>query len=175
MPDIIKIFFVFDDFINPFVGNLYDADPVHSISRLIWVVFSNLKNIFMKSSVKMPALLGLMIATAFISPKPKIVGHWKIFGPPDMEINEYVDLKKDGSYDVYVNGKVEERGFYNVKNSVFSIKNAKPVCGDNYWGKYKIDFYGSDSIHFTLIEDSCSDRRRDIVEVNPGLRRIKEK
>src|SRR5690242_2615414 len=124
----------------------------------------------MRLIVGLLAAMSLIIATAFISPRHSIVGHWKIFGPPNININEYVDLKKDGSYDVYVNGKAEERGFYKVKKSVFSIKNAKPACGENYWGKYKVDFYGRDSLHFTLIEDTCSDRRMDIVGFNPGLR-----
>ena len=129
----------------------------------------------MKQSIRVFAILFVATAFAFRPPRHNIVGHWKIFVPDGINVHEYVELKKDGSYNVYVDGKIEERGFYNVKNSVFSIQNAKPVCGDGYWGKYKIDFYGSDSIHFTLIEDSCSNRRMDIVGVNPGLRRMKEK
>ena len=129
----------------------------------------------MKLLVKLSTLLSLVIATAFIPPKHNIVGRWKIFVPENMNVKEYVELKKDGTYNVYVDDQIGERGSYKLKGSVFSIKNAKPVCGDNYWGKYKIDFYGTDSIHFTLVEDTCSNRRMDIVGVNPGLRRMKEK
>jgi len=128
----------------------------------------------MKAIAKASLLFSVSILAVFNPPKHNIVGHWKIFVPPGMNVSEYVDLRKDGSYNVYVNDKIEERGFYSVKNSVFSIRNVKPVCGDGYWGKYKLDFYGSDSVHFTLIEDSCSNRRMDIVGVNPGLRRLKD-
>ncbi|MBS1921629.1 MAG: hypothetical protein JST17_15385 [Bacteroidetes bacterium] len=37
------------------------------------------------------------------------------------------------------------------------------------------DFFGADSIRFSLIEDSCTTRAYDIVGVNPGLRRVKTK
>jgi len=129
----------------------------------------------MKSSVKLLILFIVIIVTAFIPPKHSLVGNWTIYGSGNMSINEHVELKKDGSYNVYIGDQIGERGFYKLKGSVFSIKNAKPVCGDGYWGKYKIDFYGSDSIHFILIEDTCSNRVMDIVGVNPGLRRMKEK
>jgi hypothetical protein len=56
----------------------------------------------------------------------------------------------------------------------FSIKNIKDVCG-RLWGKYHLTFYGSDSIHLSLIEDTCSERRMDIVGYNPGLKRLKTK
>lgn len=129
---------------------------------------------FMISYYKFPATFILFLAAALIPPKHRIAGNWTVFGPSNAPVNEHVELKKDGSYLVYIGDQVGERGFYKLKGSVFSIKNAKPVCGDGYWGKYRIDFYGQDSIHFTLIEDTCSDRRRDIVGVNPGLRRMKE-
>ena len=125
--------------------------------------------------IKSVVMFSLLASIAFLPPKHNIVGHWKIFVPEGVNVQEYVDLRKDGTYNVYVNDKAEERGFYTLKDSVFSIKNAKPVCGDGYWGKYKIEFYGSDSLHFTLIEDTCNDRRMDIVGFNPVLRRIKAK
>jgi len=129
----------------------------------------------MEKITRVLSIFSLAVAMAFVPPKHSITGRWKIFVPEGISVHEYVELKKDGSYDVYVDGQIQERGFYNLKNSVFSIRNAKPVCGDGYWGKYKLDFHGRDSIHFTLIEDSCSNRRMDIVGVNPGLRRIREK
>jgi hypothetical protein len=95
--------------------------------------------------------------------------------PNGASSGEYVDLKSDGTYTVSLpNGKIGERGFYKLKRHVFSLKNAKDyVCGKDYWGKYRLDFHGDDSIHLTLIEDSCNVRRMDVVGYNPGLRRLK--
>jgi hypothetical protein len=120
---------------------------------------------------KSPYLLTflLTISFAFIPPGHSLVGKWAIPGA-----NEYVVFKNDNTYEVYLpNGEVGERGFYKLNDTVFSIKNAKPVCGDGYWGTYKLNFYGEDSVHFAVIEDSCSERRMDIVGYNPGLRRSK--
>jgi hypothetical protein len=112
---------------------------------------------------------------AFISPKHSLVGKWTIYNSDGTSIGEFVELKNDGTYNVYLpGGQIGERGFYKFKHHVFSIRNAvAKACGDGYWGKYKLEFHGDDSIHFTLIEDTCANRRYDIVGVNPGLRRMK--
>jgi len=123
----------------------------------------------MKYSFHLPVALLLTLAFAFIPPSHSLVGKWGIPGTP-----EIVTFHSDQTYEVSLpDGKIGERGSYRIEQSVFSIKNAKPVCGDGYWGKYKIDFYGEDSVHFTLIEDSCTSRRMDVVGYNPGLRRIR--
>ena len=91
-------------------------------------------------------------------------------------MGEYVDFQEDNTYTVTLpDGQIGERGNYLLKDSVFSIKNIKDVCGKNYWGKYHLTFYGSDSVHFALMEDTCSERRMDIVGNNPGLKRYKSK
>ncbi len=102
----------------------------------------------------------------------KLVGRWSIPGT-----GEFVDFFKNGTYDVVLpNGNIGERGNYKLEDSIFSIKNAKAyVCGADYWGKYQLTFQGDDSLTFKLIEDSCTDRRNDIVGYNPGLKRYKEK
>jgi hypothetical protein len=113
---------------------------------------------------------------AFEMPAYSIVGRWFTLGPDGAPIGEYVDFNKDGTYDVVLpNGGIGEKGFYTFKDSLFSIRNAKDVCGSGYWGKYNLTFYGSDSVHFSLLEDSCSARRMDIVGYNPGLKRYKTK
>jgi hypothetical protein len=117
------------------------------------------------------------IMFAFMPPKHHLPGKWTVYNSDGTSIGEYVELKTDGTYNVYLpNGTIGETGYYKLKRHVFSIKNAKDyVCGKGYWGKYKLDFHGEDSIHFTLIEDSCTSRRMDIVGYNPGLRRMKTK
>ncbi len=116
-----------------------------------------------------------VIMVAFISPKHRLPGKWTIYNADGTSSGEYVELKNDGTYNVYLpGGQVGETGYYKLKHHVFSIKNAVArACGDGYWGKYRLDFHGDDSIHFTLIEDTCVNRRNDIVGFNPGLRRMK--
>jgi len=98
----------------------------------------------------------LSIAFAFVPPKHNLTGKWTIYDSNGIPGKEYVELKSDGTYNVYVpGGQIGEQGFYKMKHHVFSIRNAKDyVCGKGYWGKYKLEFHGVDSIHFTLIEDN---------------------
>ena len=113
---------------------------------------------------------------AFISPGYSLVGKWTIYNADGSSIGEFVDLKADNTYTVSLpDGTIGENGNYLFQDPVFSIKNIKDVCGKGYWGKYKLTFVGADSIHFALIEDSCSERRMDIIGYNPGLRRMKTK
>lgn len=125
----------------------------------------------MKLPIQLLLAFFLTIIFAFLPPGHSLVGKWSIPGTPEL-----VTFNSDQTYEVRLpDGKVGEKGSYKLEQSVFFIRNAKPVCGEGYWGRYKIDFYGEDSVHFTLIEDSCSSRRMDIVGYNPGLRRFKGK
>jgi hypothetical protein len=136
-----------------------------------------MKNKLSKSGFKLfPFLFIALIIFAFGMPKYNLVGKWTIYNADGTSIGEFVDLKADNTYTVTLpDGTIGENGSYLFKDPVFSIKNIKGVCGKGYWGKYKLTFVGADSIHFALIEDSCSARRMDIVGYNPGLRRVKEK
>jgi hypothetical protein len=136
-----------------------------------------MKNKSSKISFKLlPFLFIGLIIFAFGMPKYSLVGKWTIYNSDGTSIGEYVDLKADNTYSVTLpDGTIGENGSYLFKDPVFSIKNIKDVCGKEYWGKYKLTFVGADSIHFALIEDSCSARVMDIVGYNPGLRRVKTK
>jgi hypothetical protein len=131
----------------------------------------------MKQSIKVLTVFFVMTAFAFIPPKYKFVGKWIIFAPDGSPSGEYVNVYKDGTYDVTLpGGQIGEKGYYKVDHSIFSIKNAiARACGDGYWGTYKMTWHGSDSVSFVVIEDTCTARRYDIVGVNPGLRRFKKK
>lgn len=135
------------------------------------------KNLVMKIKLKPGLLMLFVIATlfAFTPRKHRLPGKWTIYNADGTSSGEYVELKSDGIYNVYLpGGHIGETGFYKLKRHVFSIRNAKDyVCGGGYWGKYKLQFYGDDSIHLEVIEDSCTARRMDIVGYNPGLRRMK--
>jgi hypothetical protein len=125
----------------------------------------------MNQFMKIPTLFALTVVTATIFPGDSLVGKWTIAGA-----NEFVDFRKDGSYEVHLpNGEVGERGSYTLNKSVFKIRNEKPVCGEGYWGTYTITFFDKDSVTFTVVADTCTERRMDIVGYNPGLRRMKEK
>lgn len=115
-----------------------------------------------------------VIMLAFIPQKDHLPGKWAIYNFDGTPAGEYVDFKNDGSYTVYLpEGQVGETCAYQLKHHIFSIRNDKDVCGRGYWGKYRLDFHGDDSIHFTLVADTCASRRYDMVGVNPGLTRIK--
>jgi hypothetical protein len=124
-----------------------------------------------------PSLLFLFISViifAFVPPKYSLIGNWSILNLDGTPSGEYVSFKEDSTYTVALpDGQIGERGNYVLKDSVFSIKNSKDVCGKYYWGKYNLTFYGNDSVHFVLIEDSCIERRMDMVGYNPGLKRSK--
>ena len=116
----------------------------------------------------------IAIIFAFVPPKHSLIGKWSILNLDGTPSGEYVNFKEDSTYTVALpDGQIGEKGNYSLKDSIFSIKNIKDVCGKGYWGKYNLTFYGSDSVHFVLIEDSCSARRMDMVGFNPGLKRSK--
>jgi len=116
----------------------------------------------------------IVIIFAFVPLKYSLIGKWSILNVDGTPSGEYVNFKEDSTYTVSLpNGQIGETGNYSLKDSIFFIKNIKDVCGKGYWGKYNLTFYGSDSVHFVLIEDSCSPRRMDMVGFNPGLKRSK--
>lgn len=105
-----------------------------------------------------------------------LVGKWSILNLDGTASGEYVSFNEDNTYSVALpDGRIGEKGNYLLKDSIFSIKNNKDVCGKGYWGKYTLVFYGDDSVHFTVIQDTCTERRMDMVGYNPGLRRYKQK
>jgi hypothetical protein len=122
-----------------------------------------------------PSLLFLFIIVmsfAFVRQKYSLTGKWSILNLDGTPSGEYVNFKEDNTYTVALpDGQIGENGNYLLKDSIFSIKNIKDVCGNGYWGKYNLTFYGNDSVHFALIEDTCTVRRTDMVGYNPGLKR----
>jgi len=129
-----------------------------------------------KAIVKHWLLLSVVIIFAFVLPRYSLTGKWSILNPDGTPSGEYINFKKDNTYSVALpGGQIGENGYYLLKKGVFYIKNMKDVCGRGYWGKYNLTFYGSDSVHFGLVEDSCSARRMDIVGMNPGIRRYQVK
>jgi hypothetical protein len=132
-----------------------------------------------KNRFTLSVLLLIIIAFifAFTPPKYSLIGQWSLLQPDGTASGEYVFFKEDSTYTIALpNGQTGERGMYFLKDSIFYIKNiVDNACGKDYWGKYDLTFYGSDSVHFTLIEDTCTARKTDIVGYNPGIKRYKTK
>jgi hypothetical protein len=123
----------------------------------------------MQHSTKVAAAFFLIAVLAFIPPKHNIVGRWAASGKDD---KSYVDFKTDGSFvHSSLKGKVLHQGKYKLSGDTFSIYDK--TCGVGYWGKYRLNFYGTDSISFAVIADSCSGREHDVN--GAGLRRVKKK
>ncbi|MES1214344.1 MAG: hypothetical protein ABUT20_02410 [Bacteroidota bacterium] len=137
-----------------------------------------MKNKLCKINTKLSLLVIAIVVLlfGFTRPKHNLAGTWSILNLDGTSAGELIDFKKDNTYTITLpGGQIGERGMYLLKDSIFSIKNIKDVCGKDYWGKYNLTFYGDDSVHFALIEDSCSQRRMDIVGFNPGLKRYVKK
>jgi hypothetical protein len=119
----------------------------------------------------------LAIIFAFVSRKYSLIGQWTLLNPDGTASGEDVFFKEDSTYIITLsNGQIGERGMYFLKDSIFFIKNIEDqACGKDYWGKYNLTFYGNDSVHFTVAEDTCTARRTDIVGYNPGIKRYKTK
>ena len=98
----------------------------------------------MKQQIKATLLFVFIAAImfAFIPPKHHLTGKWTIYDSNGNPGNEYVELKSDGTYNVYLpGGQIGERGYYKFHHSTFSIKNAvAKACGEGYWGKYNWTF-----------------------------------
>ena len=115
----------------------------------------------------------MAIIFAFVSPKYSLTGQWSLLLPDGTASGEYIFFKEDSTYTIALpNGQIGERGMYYLRDSTFFIKNiVDNACGKDYWGKYNLTFVGNDSVHFALIEDTCTARRTDIVGYNPGIKR----
>jgi hypothetical protein len=155
-------------------------ETIKRLRTLINLIFSHQILIIMKRirlNLLVPFCIAMIILFAFVAPPYSLIGQWSLLLPNGTESGEYIFFNADSTYAIKLpNGEVGERGLYFLKDSIFSIKNIKDhACGKNYWGKYNLTFYGNDSVHFTLIEDSCTARRTDIVGYNPGIKRYKTK
>jgi len=110
-------------------------------------------------------------AASFVFPQqPRIIGHWVAHYRNGSA--SYADFNEDGTCKSYTfDGKPLVNATYKVGNGTLSI-NDKQGCGDDYWGKYSLTFYGRDSVLFTAVDDSCTPRRTSIDGGN--LSRVKQ-
>ena len=114
----------------------------------------------MKQLLKVSALLFVIAALAFMPPKHKVVGHWRMHYTSGAE--DLVDFNANGTYTSNSStGETTHNGNYKFKGNTISI-NDKEGCGDTYWATYKITFIGSDSASIAAIADSCEGRKQAV-------------
>ncbi|HEX8658514.1 MAG TPA: hypothetical protein VF690_13300 [Hymenobacter sp.] len=109
-------------------------------------------------------MLALTAAT-FIAPLNPLAGRWqKKFRNGDVLL---ANFRPDGTYDAFYNGKSFVSGKYTLKQDDFAISDGS--CNVNYFGTYKLNFYSStDSIRFTLVQDTCRSRSRGTAGLTMG-------
>jgi hypothetical protein len=107
-------------------------------------------------------------AFSFIQPPGLLVGQWhqKLEG----NTNVRSIYRKDGTFDIFINGKTFVSGQYKVGQDTLSISD--PVCGVGYYGAYRLNFITPDSVQFIPIQDSCRVRKASINQ-SPALSRLK--
>jgi len=116
----------------------------------------------MKKILIRSLFLPVFLFFSFITADHNIVGHWITYTPDNSPV--YVDFNSDGTFKVTVDGQIENQGNYRLSNDTFSMYDNN--CGIQLAGKYKLNFYTEDSLSFSLIEDSCTER---VGEVNGGV------
>ncbi|AWO01359.1 hypothetical protein DLD77_06470 [Chitinophaga alhagiae] len=89
-----------------------------------------------------------------------IYGKWRVkFNSGPMAEARF---HSNGTHDFYIDGKLFSSGKSTFRSD--TLKAYDPICGGNgeYYGTYKVDFLGGDSIRFKVIDDSCRPRRFDM-------------
>lgn len=124
----------------------------------------------MKQAIKIFAVAFVMGTLAFTPPKHHITGRWIEQNPDGSK--SYVDFNSNGTFNEYFKEKLVHHGNYKYNDPEIFISGKKDGCGDGYWAKYKLTFYGNDSISVSAIEDSCTPRRKSVN--GSGLRRLKK-
>jgi hypothetical protein len=100
----------------------------------------------------------LFIALLAAMPVHPITGHWIAAGPNNTKL--FIDFNKDGTFKVYSSAATENSGSYHT--SIDTIFMYDKNCGTQVPGKYLLHFYGADSVTFSLLQDSCSERAQEV-------------
>ena len=106
----------------------------------------------------MPAAAMLFFVMCAFKMAPAITGKWTLYPVGDAPVT--IDFRNDGSYHVTVTGGRETLSG-NYKQSEDTLAITDNGCGST-WGKYKISFYGDDSLLLKTISDSCNGRSQSV-------------
>ncbi len=110
----------------------------------------------MKTSFKAIAICNIFLI-AFNPPSHNIIGRWIAYGSDGYET--FANFNKDGSFNHTTNkGEIIQKGNYKTNSDTIYISDSG--CNINYWGKYHLNFYGEDSISFSVITDTCIGREQ---------------
>jgi hypothetical protein len=112
----------------------------------------------MKKTFLWLPLFAVFILSAFTLSDHNLVGHWVTYTPDNSKV--LVDFNNDGTFKVTVDGQTENEGKYKLNQDTFFMYDNN--CGMETEGKYKLTFYGEDSLSFSLIEDPCADRSENV-------------
>ena len=111
------------------------------------------------------SLICLAIAIAsFIAPPNKLTGRRQTKFSDGSTV--VASFGKDDTYNVSVNGKAFVNGRYYVRRDTVGVED--PSCGAGYYGTYLMDFFSKDSVRFALVQDTCSGRRGETVQMKFG-------
>lgn len=66
-------------------------------------------------------------------------------------------IRANGTFSVSSKGKAFVNGHYRIQNGIYEVNDAN--CNEAYRGRYRFAFFASDSLKFTIIEDTCRTRR----------------
>ncbi|HMH32563.1 MAG TPA: hypothetical protein VK543_06005 [Puia sp.] len=113
----------------------------------------------MKKTILFVAAFSALFIVAFIPVKRNIVGTWLITYKNGNTVK--LDIRTDGTIKADIPAEhFTVIGNYKMKGDVFSVTDS--TCGVNYWGKYKLRFFGDDSVYSEAIEDSCLGRKSTV-------------
>ena len=98
-----------------------------------------------------------------------IRGKWNNILVADGKTSEFVAyFRSDGTYDGILDGKVlVSGGSYKESGDTLTFSDA--ICNAAYIGTYRVKYEG-DSVHFSLISDTCTLRRNGTDGV--GMKRV---
>jgi hypothetical protein len=100
----------------------------------------------------------LFIALLATMPVHPITGRWIAAGPNNTKL--FSEFNKDGTFKVYSRTATENSGSYHT--SIDTIFMYDKNCGMQVAGKYLLHFYGTDSVSFSLLQDSCGERAQEV-------------
>jgi hypothetical protein len=103
--------------------------------------------------------LGVLFFSFVAVTTPPITGRWKVHDPRGPEF--IINFKTDHTFTAYSGaGKVLITGNYRCEKDTFLVNDNN--CNGDYWGKYNMHFYGSDSMTFKVLADTCTGRAEGV-------------
>jgi hypothetical protein len=112
----------------------------------------------MKQTIfKLGLAIGVLATTAFMpqNTAKKIVGKWESSSPDGKTILHGI-FRPNLIFSGDVNGKVFVYGKFTASGDTLTMLDNS--CGGSP-GVYTVSFYAKDSVRFTLVSDTCTDRR----------------